>query len=212
MIASVLPATYATPAAIVLVIGGLVTCFAGYRLFRIVLGFFGFILGAMVATSLAGAADTWVLVLWAIVGGIAGGAVMVAAYFVGIGLVGAGVAVLGLGVVWQMVGGDPPTWLTVVVAVIGALAALSIVRYVAVFGTAVAGAWTFIVGMLAVFGDSRALTAASAGNVWVLYPLNTYQGEWWIAALWFVLSLAGVIVQLSTTTKMATRKPKKTSP
>ncbi len=207
-----LPATYATPAAIVLVLGGLVTCFAGYRLFRVVLGFFGFILGAMVATSLAGAADTWLLVLWAIVGGIAGGAVMIAAYFVGIGLIGAGLGVLGLGAVWQMVGGDPPTWLTVVVAVIGALAALSIVRYVAVFGTAIAGAWTFIVGMLALFGDGKALTAASAGNIWVLYPLDASQGSWWIAALWFVLSLAGVIVQLATTTKMAKRKVKKISP
>ena len=202
-----LPAIYATPAAIVLVIGGLVTCFAGYRLFRIVLGFFGFILGAMVATSLAGAADTWVLILVGLVGGIAGAAVMIAAYFVGIGLVGAGLGVLGLGVVWQIVGGEPPTWLTIVVAVAGALAALSVVRYVAVFGTAIAGGWTFIVGALALFGDTKALMAASAGNVWVLYPLDRYSGEWWIAALWFVLSLAGVIVQLATTTKLATRKP-----
>ena len=35
-----LPASYATPTAIVLAVGGLLACFAGYRLFRIVLGIY----------------------------------------------------------------------------------------------------------------------------------------------------------------------------
>ena len=37
-----LPATFQTPAAIILVLGGLLACFAGYRLFRIVLAIYGF--------------------------------------------------------------------------------------------------------------------------------------------------------------------------
>ena len=40
-----LPASYQLPAAIVLLVGGIVACFFGYRLFRIVLAIFGFILG-----------------------------------------------------------------------------------------------------------------------------------------------------------------------
>ena len=39
-----LPASFQTPAAIILVLGGLLSCFAGYRVFRVVLGFFGFVL------------------------------------------------------------------------------------------------------------------------------------------------------------------------
>ena len=35
-----------------LLIGGVVSCFFGYRLFRIVLALFGFILGALAASSL----------------------------------------------------------------------------------------------------------------------------------------------------------------
>ena len=50
-----LPASYAMPTAVVLTVGGLITCFAGYRLFRIVLGIFGFIIGAMVTTQVIGA-------------------------------------------------------------------------------------------------------------------------------------------------------------
>ena len=37
------------PAAILLMLGGTVSCFAGYRLFRVVLAIYGFILGAMLA-------------------------------------------------------------------------------------------------------------------------------------------------------------------
>jgi len=36
-----LPAAYATPAAVILLVGGLLACFAGYRLFRFVLGVYG---------------------------------------------------------------------------------------------------------------------------------------------------------------------------
>jgi hypothetical protein len=37
-----IPATYITLAAVVFVVGGLLTCFAGFRLFRIVLALYGF--------------------------------------------------------------------------------------------------------------------------------------------------------------------------
>ena len=202
-----LPVAYAFPTAIVLALGGLVTCFAGYRLFRIVLGFFGFIVGIMTATSMVGSSSTWTMVMAAVAGGLVGAVLMVAAYFIGIGLVGAGLAVLGLHVIWaQVAGGEPNTIVTVIVAVLGALVALSIVRYVAIFGTAIAGAWTFIIGGLALLGDTKALVAASAGDVWVLYPWQPAQGDWWVWVFWVLLSLAGIVVQLATTTKTAIKK------
>jgi hypothetical protein len=45
-----LPHSYELPAAILLVLGGTLSCFAGYRLFKIVLGIYGFVLGAMLAS------------------------------------------------------------------------------------------------------------------------------------------------------------------
>ena len=193
-----LPASYATPVAAVLVAGGLLACFAGYRLFRLVLGFFGFILGAMVTTSTLGEAGTWTLVVATVVGGLVGATLMIAAYFVGVGLVGAGLAVLGLNVFWRIFGGDPPTVVLVVVAVLGALGALSIARFVVIFGTALAGSWTAIIGGLALRGNEEALRAAAAGDVWVVYPLGPGGGEWWMVAVWIGLALAGVVVQMST--------------
>ena len=98
-----LPASYATPTAVVLALGGLLACFAGYRLFRLVLGVYGFILGAFITTSMMGSANMWTLVLAAVVGGILGAILMIAAYFMGVGLVGAGLAALAVHVVWRVI-------------------------------------------------------------------------------------------------------------
>jgi len=190
------------PAAAVLTAGGLLSCFAGYRLFRLVLGLFGFILGASQTSAMFAPHTTWALIVAAIVGGIVGAVLMYAAYFVGVGLIGAGLAAVGLTTAWHLVAhSDPPTVVLVIVAVLGALGALSIVRYVVIFGTALAGSWTLIVGALALFGDAAASRAASAGNVWILYPLDPLQGRWCVLAAWFVLALAGVVVQMATTRK-----------
>jgi hypothetical protein len=207
----VIPTSYATTAAAIFVLGGLLACFSGYRLFRLVLGLYGFLLGAMLTTNVYGAggeASTWTLVIAAIVGGLVGAVLMIAAYFIGVGLVGAGLSALALHFLWRLIGGDPPTVILVIVCVIGALMALSVARWVVIFGTALAGAWTIIIGAAALMGDPAALAAASAKTVWVIYPLDPLPGRWWIVPAWGLLSLVGVAVQLSTTSKTGGRKSK----
>ncbi len=201
-----LPASLASPAAAILVVGGLLACFAGYRLFRVVLGIYGFIFGAAVTTSIMGTANMFALVVAGVVGGVVGAVLMVAAYFVGVGLIGAGLAALALNAGWHAVRhADPPTIVLVIVAVLGALGALSIVRYVVIFGTALSGSWTTIIGAMALM-SGRALHAGSATNVWVLYPLNPTPYRWWVPVIWLGLALAGILVQLKTTTKLAGAK------
>jgi hypothetical protein len=195
------------PAAGVLAVGGLLACLAGYRLFRVVLGLYGFIIGAVLTTAfMGGTSSTWTLVLSAVVGGILGAGLMIAAYFVGVGLIGAGLGALGLNITWHYLAGtpEPPPWLLALVAVIGALSALSMVRYVVIIGTALAGSWTTIVGVLALVGEPAALKAASAGNVWVLYPLDPSPIRWWLPLAWIGLALFGAIVQLAISSKKKT--------
>src|SRR6187399_3286867 len=86
-----LPVTFQVPAAVILLAGGLVACFAGYRMFRLVLGIYGFILGALLATSVAGASSTGTLVITAIVGGAIGAVILNLAYFLGVVLLGAAI-------------------------------------------------------------------------------------------------------------------------
>src|SRR6266511_4304770 len=104
-----LPHSYELPAAILLVLGGALACFAGYRLFRLVLGIYGLIFGAAIASSMMGPNNTTAIIVAAIVGGIAGALILMFAYFVGIALVGAGLGATVAHVGWNYVrAGDPP--------------------------------------------------------------------------------------------------------
>ena len=202
-----LPDSYQLLAAIVLVIGGFVACFAGYRLFRVVLTVYGFILGALVASSMMGASDTVGLVVAAAIGGVLGALVLFLAYFVGVALIGAGLGALVVHVIWTQVGGDPHPLVVILFSVAGAIGAMALQRYVIIAGTVLAGAWTLVVGGLALAGDRGALTAATGGDVWILYPFDPAPGRRWVLAAWVGLSLFGLAVQLGVTGKG--RKSKK---
>jgi hypothetical protein len=196
-----LPNGYELPAAILLVLGGALACFAGHRLFRVVLGIYGFILGAMIASSIVGVSNTMGMVLAALAGGLIGAVVLVFAYFVGIALTGASLAVLVAHLVWTRVAnGDPPPVAVVVVSIGGAIGAMLLQRYVMVAGTAFAGAWTVILGAVALAG-LRGLMRTPSNDVWILYPLSPAPGQWWVTAAWLGLGLAGMAVQLAFTAK-----------
>ena len=194
-----LPVTLQIPAAIFLVLGGAVACFAGYRFFRIVLGLYGFVLGALLATTVAGAGSTSSLVMWAVVGGVAGALVLNLAYFFGVVLVGAALGAMAVTLLWSRASGDPHVLIVVAAAVVGALAAMWLQRYVVVTGTAFGGAWTLLVGALALMGDVTAQAATAASGVWVVYPLDPAPGRRWLPVVWLALGAVGVFVQLRKT-------------
>ena len=195
-----MPHSYQLPVAALLVAGGALACFAGYRLFRIVLGIYGFIAGAMFASSMMGPSHTIGMVVAALVGGIAGSIILVFAYFVGIALIGAGIGAMVAHVGWLQFGtGDPPLFLVVLLAVVGAIGAMVLQRYVIIVGTAFGGAWTLIVGALAIAGDQTAVRATSTANVWILYPLSPAPGQRWLPFAWIALGILGSAVQLGVT-------------
>jgi hypothetical protein len=196
-----LPASLQTPAAIVLVVGGLLSCFAGYRIFRVVLGMYGFILGALLASSFMGTDQTLWMVVAAIVGGLVGAAILVSAYFVGVALIGAGVGAMTANVIWAAFGREPGVLAVILLAVGGALGALALQRYVIIISTAFGGAWTAIVGGLALAGDRVAGQAAARSDVWLAYPLNPAPGQRWVIAVWLVMGLVGAFVQVGITAK-----------
>ncbi len=114
-----LPAAYQLPAAALLLAGGFVACFFGYRLFKVVLGLFGFIIGVLAASSFFGPADTTPMLIAAVVGGLVGAAVLLAAYFVGVALVGAGIGALIVNVIWMQIEGDPHPAIVILFSVAG---------------------------------------------------------------------------------------------
>src|SRR5688572_11996712 len=194
-----LPATYQLPAAIVLLIGGIVACFFGYRLFRIVLAFSGFVVGALLASSVFGASDTWAMVIAALVGGLIGAGVMLAAYFVGVALTGAALGAVAANLFFAATGQDPHYLVLILMTLVGAAAAMYLQRYFIIVGTSFGGAWTLIVGTMALLGNPAAMSAAAAANVWVAYPMDPAPGQRWVPLAWIVLGLIGTTVQLGWT-------------
>jgi hypothetical protein len=191
-----LPAAYQVPAAAVLVAGGLLSCFFGYRLFKVVLAVFGFIIGALAASSVFGESAATGMVIAAIVGGLCGAVLLLAAYFVGVALVGAGVGVAAVHVIWTQIQGDPHPAVVILFAVAGALAATWLQRYVIILGTAFGGAWTVVVGAAALLGNPAALKGAAEGDVWVAYPMNPAPGQAWVPWAFLALGAAGTLVQM----------------
>ena len=192
-----LPASYQAPAAVVFLAGGVLACFLGYRVFRLVLAIYGFVLGALVATSfLAPTETTWTLVT-AIGGGVAGAAILILAYFVGVAFVGAAIAALLVHVIWTRIGGEPHPLIVVLACVLGALASMSIQKHVIVVGTAFAGAWTALVGGLLLMGNKAAQAAAAKGDVWLAYPLDPAPDQRWLLWAWLAIGAVGALVQWS---------------
>ena len=69
-------------------------------------------------------------------------------------------------------------------------------RYFVIVGTGFGGAWTLIVGVMALLGNRAAMAAATAGNVWVVYPLDPAPGQRWVPVLWLTLGTIGSAIQL----------------
>jgi hypothetical protein len=169
------------------------SCLAGYRLFRIVLAIYGFVLGAVIASSIVGVTNTLGMLAAALGGGLVGALTLVFAYFAGIALVGAALGALLTHGLWtQFGGGDPPALLIVGASIAGALAAMFLQRYVIVVGTAFGGAWTIVVGLMSM------LQGRGADNVWILYPTMPAESRWTMLA-WLALGLAGTAIQLAIT-------------
>src|SRR4051794_807715 len=191
-----LPASFQTPAAIVLLAGGVISCFAGYRVFRGVLGIYGFILGALFSSSAMGTEHTMWMIVAALAGGVVGALILIAAYFVGVALLGAGIGALVASLAWASLGREPGAVVVIVFSIAGALAALALQRYVIVGATAFGGAWTIVVGGLALSGRQVTVDAAARNNVWLAYPMNPAPGQYWILFAWVALGVVGVVVQL----------------
>jgi len=200
-----LPHSYEVPAALLLALAGALSCFAGYRLFKLTLAIYGFIFGAMLASSTMGVSNTTGMIVAAIIGGAIGALILVFAYFIGIGLAGAGLGALVAHVGWSYVRpGDPPVALLVALAILGAVGAMALQRYVIVLATAFAGAWLTLIAGLTI-ADRAVERSSRVGDVWILYPTSAPAGRPWVPIAWIVLGVVGTIVQLGLTGRRSVR-------
>lgn len=202
-----LPPGSQLPVAIMFVAAGVISCFLGQRIFRAVLTMYGFVLGALLGSSFMGDATTWTLLAVVIGCGLAGALILSLAYFMGVAIVGAALGVAVLHGIHAVMGGEVGTWYVVGVSVAGALAALLVQHYVIVTGTAFAGAWVLLVGVLTLMRQIPVNAASNDG--WMTYPLNPIPGQRWVILAWVLLSLVGIAVQLGLMGRAKTAKARR---
>ena len=190
-----LPATLHVPAALLFLVGGVLSCFLGQRTFRIVLGLYGFVIGVLVAGSVLGPADTTRDLLMLGAGGLVGALALVLAYFIGVALVGAACAALAVHAVSAQLGTEPAAVVVIGATIAGALAALWLQRYVIVVGTAFGGAWLLVMGALGLWHRDAVTGLGSAASGWQAYPLRPAPGETWVLVVWLLLAVAGLVAQ-----------------
>jgi hypothetical protein len=193
----VIPATYQAQAAVVLLLGGIVVCFFGRRLFRISLAIVGFVIGAGAASSVFGVSDRLPMVIAGVAGGLIGAVILYAAYYIGVALVGAALGAVAANIGFSLAHSDPPVLAVVLCAIAGAVASTYLQRYFVIVGSGIVGALMMLHGALGLAGKELGLGAPDA--VWVLYPLNPAPGRSWAPIAWGVLALAGIAVQLGWT-------------
>jgi hypothetical protein len=188
---------------------GLLNCFLGYRIFRFMLGVYGFVLGAIAGLVIAGLVtdpEGWGLVLPAFIGGVVGAGLMVLLYLVGVFVVGAAAGVLLVSAVGAGLDVTMPPAVVIIVAVVLGIVALILQKVVIVVATALSGAWAAVMGAVSLI----------VGREVSLMDLFVRPAAWQRAGLpllaillvWLVLAIAGAVVQFSTTKE----KPVPSSP
>ena len=203
------PGSLHQPLATILLVGGLLTCFLGYSLFRFVLAGFGLFFGAIGVVWMSSSTDLLVLGGAVLAGALVGGLLFFAVYYVGVAIVGAGLGATFVYLLWIQRADDPHALLVILFAIIGAFAALLVQRYVLIVGTAFGGAWTSLVGGLALTGQEDAVMAVSNLGAWFSYPLDIVVARHEaLLGGWLVVGLLGVVVQLRKTGKAHVRRRK----
>ncbi len=183
--------------AIFSIIAGVIICFRGYRLFKVVLGIAGFIAGAALFYHLGAqyTANMIVLVILTIFGGMIGASLSMAFYYVGLFLLG---ALAG----WQIgflmstaINMEFIIIIPIVAAVIAGFLACFFQKPIIIAATALIGAWSVVTGGFYFFGTG-------------IIPIDLFRDPFMLVEslretnpvvilAWIVLSIAGMIFQFS---------------
>lgn len=180
---------------------GALQCFFGYRIFKLILGLTGFLIGGVLAAAIGSSFSQEVIfiLLSGLMGGFIGAALMVTLYFAGIFLIGAILgSVLGT-VLYAVAESQPDPAVLLITAVLVGIIALSFQKFMIIVSTAFGGAWGIIIG-IAYF---------ITGVINLSNPEQTFSsdGKYLYAILlcWLALGIAGVINQYRFAAKKETQ-------
>jgi len=177
---------------------GILLWFLGYRIFKSVLGFYGFLIGAALGGGLAAVlgAGQLIAIIAAVVVGLICAVLAVSLYFVGVFLAGAALGVFAGVSLSSALKGVPLLTLIlgVVLGVIGGLAALLLQKLIIILSTASIGSAEIVIGAAYFLTSGRALQ-------WFSDPSAARKELGPVAVLWLLVAIVGVLIQYTITGK-----------
>lgn len=181
---------------ILTVLFGILSCFWGYRAFKVVLGVVGFAIGAYLGAG-AGIYFTGgfgvIAVITGLVGGLIGAALVSVVYYVGIFVLG---AICGW-VIYTMIAGaagyGPQMILLIALALLCGILALFFQKFVIIVSTAFVGSWFIVSGGFSMLGSGFGPFDLFYAPLRLLRPeggINTI-----VVTCWVALGILGAIFQ-----------------
>jgi len=198
-----------TVLAIIAVVLGIIACFFGYSIFRVLLGIFAGATGSLFSFSFACAAFDKDLPASIIVGvtvGVICVIVFVKLYYMGVFLVGTGLGVFLATTVMKIVSADQIPLVIVITGVIGGLLALVLQKFLIILSTAIFGAFYAVMGVAQLVGqgvDPDKLRESPQSMIDWTEP-NTRLII--LLACTIVLGVIGILVQYKTASALKRRK------
>ncbi len=186
----------AAPVAIAI---GVLACFWGYQLVKVILGIMGFAAGAAAGwtTGMALAPSHSIVgLVCAGIGGLVGAVLCIWVFFFGIFLLGASAGAVVAAAAFGGTGHEAHPILLLACAVVFGLLALLLQKFMIVVSTAFAGSYLVTAGILHFF-----MTGAPAAPLWFDYSHPASPGAMGYAALafWLILGLVGLRSQYGVT-------------
>lgn len=133
-----------------IVLIGIACCFFGYRIFKLILGLTGFVIGGSLAGTagygISGGKEA-VTFLAGIVGGLIGAALIVTLYLIGVFLIGAFLGGLLGGVLFAVFNSNPESAVLLILAITCGVLALFYQKHMIILSTAFGGAWSVVTGI-----------------------------------------------------------------
>jgi len=185
---------YELPVAVVVIGSGLLACFFGNRLFRIVISVYGFIFGVYLTDLVFEVTETAWIVITSIAGGLFGALICWSVYLFIVALVGAGLSVLITDLVFGHFEYELKLWIIVVAAISGACISFRLQRMAVILGTAFGGSWTVLIG-ISLLGFIPDMTFSS-NQFFDNFSVGLGFVPEWVKGIWLILSALGVLLQV----------------
>ncbi|MGM0745148.1 DUF4203 domain-containing protein [Rhodohalobacter sp.] len=170
---------------------GALQCFYGYRIFKFILGLFGFLLGGVLAAAIGlnFTQEVVVVFLFGLVGGFIGAALMTALYFVGVFVIGSFLGgILGV-VLYAVAESNPDPVALLILAVIAGVIALVFQKFMIIVSTGFGGSWMVVIGVA--FFATQAINFSNLNQIFRPDGSHLYA----IILCWLALGIVGVMVQ-----------------